>query len=77
MTMSLEEVAVHADTLARRLAEEKHKVELGHYDHSVSANLRLITALEGRVAELRDQILAAQSIQATTTAPAAAPVWMA
>lgn len=55
MSMTVSEIRDHAERLQGRLTEERHRVRDGHYTGHPAANLKLITALEGRVAELLSQ----------------------
>lgn len=63
MTMTVTEIREHAGQLQGRLDIERRKVRDGEYNGHPHANLDLIGALEGRVAELLamcDQVEAAQ-----------------
>lgn len=65
--LTVADVAAHVDRLEGLLKDERWRVAHGHYRGSKLANDNLITALEGRVGELRGQVLAAQTRQAQTT----------
>lgn len=53
--MTVPEVREHAENLRNHAVLKRHQVEQGAYHGSRKANLDLILALEGRVAELLAQ----------------------
>lgn len=59
--MTVDEIREHAQRLQGRLDDERRRVTAGEYSGHPSANLKLIAALEGRVAELLDQCDAAEA----------------
>lgn len=65
--MTVADVAAHVDRLDNLLETERKKVATGHYRGDRQANENLIKALEGRITELRDQVLAARTRQAQAT----------
>lgn len=55
MSMTVAEIREHAARLQDHLDLRRHQVTQGYYSGSRTANLALITALEGRIAELTAQ----------------------
>lgn len=53
--MSLAEITDHADELQAHLNAVRRRIARGEYRGDPAANERLVTALEGRVSELRAQ----------------------
>lgn len=71
MSMTVTEIRDHAEQLQGRLDIERRKVREGAYHGYPHANLGLIAALEGRVAELLkqcDEVEAAQAVAVTLVA---------
>lgn len=72
MTMTVTEIREHAEQLRGRLQEERRKVGDGTYSGHPHANLVLIEALEGRVAELLSMADRVEADQLTALAREAA-----
>lgn len=64
--MTVTEIRDHAERLQGRLDAERRKVHAGNYQGHPHANLGLIEALEGRVAELLAQCDVVEAAQPTT-----------
>lgn len=66
MSMTVTEIREHAGQLQMRLTEERHRMNAGDYGNGhPRANQELITALEGRVAELLYQCDVVEARQTT------------
>lgn len=66
MSMTVTEIREHAGRLQGRLDIERRRVRAGEYGGHPHANLGLIAALEGRVAELLALCDVVEAAQPTT-----------